>query len=483
MTQPKLPDFSKATVLVVGDVMLDRYWQGSATRISPEAPVPVVRIDNLQERPGGAGNVALNIAALGAHAILLAMTGDDEAADTLATQLQAVGVSTYFSRDPACKTITKLRILSQHQQLLRLDFEENFQHSISEQLFEHAKKNITQVQAIILSDYGKGTLKDSARYIALANAHGIPVFVDPKTDDYQAYQHATVITPNFNEFQMAAGRCENETDILNKGHVLMKKHDLKALLVTRGERGMTLLEGDAAPVHLPAQTHEVYDVTGAGDTVIAVMAASAACGLSLKDSQYLANVAAGISVTKLGAATVSVPELEAAMLQTSVSHAPFGVMTETELLACVRDAKKRGEKIVMTNGCFDLLHPGHITYLREAKALGDRLIVAVNTDESVAVLKGPERPINSLHSRMAVLSGLRDVDWVVPFAEETPARLIAAVLPHVLVKGGDYRVQDIAGGEAVLAQGGRVEILSFVEGYSSTATIHKINKKQNGESS
>jgi D-beta-D-heptose 7-phosphate kinase/D-beta-D-heptose 1-phosphate adenosyltransferase len=305
-----------------------------------------------------------------------------------------------------------------------------------------------------------------------ANQQNIPVLVDPKHTDFSVYRGAFLITPNFKEFQAVVGPCSSEEEIQQKGQKLLHDHNIHAILVTRGERGMTLLQKDLPAYHLLTRAKEVFDVTGAGDTVIATMAAALAAGYSLTDSMMLANTAAGIVVGKLGAATVSVSELRY-VLKAALSKE--GVLDQSNLLLAVKEAKQRGEKVVMTNGCFDILHPGHIAYLEEAKALGDRLIVAVNDDASVRRLnKGPGRPINSLESRMAVLAGLSSVDWVVPFSQDTPESLVNVILPDVLVKGGDWAVEQIAGSHAVLKNGGQVKSLMFHDGFSTTNVVTRI---------
>lgn len=480
MRELKLPNFSQSHVLVIGDVMLDRYWTGTTSRVSPEAPVPIVHVKQTEERPGGAGNVALNIVSLGAKVTLLGMCGDDQAGVALEHQLKQAGIETCLLKLKNVPTITKLRVLSRHQQLLRLDFEETFYDQCSSELVRRYEEAILTVGAVILSDYGKGTLACIDTLIAIANKHRIPVFVDPKTHDFSRYTGSTVITPNYSEFEAAAGKCASEEDMVVKARALMQKNNIEALLITRGERGMTLINQNDPEVHLPAREREVYDVTGAGDTVIAVMAAAIASGATKLDAMMLSNVAAGIVVGKLGAATVSLPEL--LMAVQAGCRIDTGIMNETQLSLAVHEARLRGEKIVMTNGCFDILHVGHITYLKQAKALGDRLIVAVNDDLSVKSLKGSGRPINNINQRMIVLSGLESVDWVVSFSEDTPARLIEKVLPDVLVKGGDYTVEEIAGHEAVLAHGGDVKILAFVEDVSTTQMIHKINQQSKDQS-
>ncbi|MCM2680389.1 bifunctional D-glycero-beta-D-manno-heptose-7-phosphate kinase/D-glycero-beta-D-manno-heptose 1-phosphate adenylyltransferase HldE [Echinimonas agarilytica] len=470
-----LPDYSTARVVVAGDLMLDRYWQGPTSRISPEAPVPVVKVEQLDDRPGGAANVALNLAALTVHTELLGMTGKDEAADALGTALSGVGIATHFQQVGHCPTITKLRVLSRHQQLIRLDFEDNFAEVDASPLLADFETAIQGAGIAILSDYAKGALSQVSEMIAIAKRNGIPVLVDPKGSEFEKYRGATLMTPNLSEFELVVGCCNTEQELVEKAHALRQELELDALLVTRGEQGMTLITADQAELHLPAVVKEVYDVTGAGDTVISVLAASLAAGASMPASCALANIAAGIVVGKLGTSTVSQMELAQAIAEQSESG--FGVVTEEQLRFAVVQAAARGEKIVMTNGCFDILHAGHVSYLQAARALGHRLIVAVNADDSVARLKGPGRPVNPLERRMAVLAALGDVDWVVPFTEDTPARLIGEVLPNVLVKGGDYTPEQIAGADAVWDNGGEVTVLHFEDGCSTTQIIDRIRQQ------
>lgn len=471
-----LPNFSNAHVLVIGDIMLDQYWHGGTHRISPEAPVPVVQVTEIDERPGGAGNVALNIAALGAKVTLISLSGDDSNADILENKLQAAGINCHLVRVKNKPTITKLRVLSLHQQLIRLDFEELFEsHEVAE-LNALCEQYIPQAQAIILSDYGKGTLNNCSAFIAKANACAIPILVDPKGRDFSIYRGATLLTPNRKEFEEVVGACHDEQTLINKAQDLIQQYQFHSLLVTRGSQGMTLFQPGKNEFHLPAIAREVYDVTGAGDTVISVFASAIAAGSDFETATLLANRAAGLVVGKLGAATVSVPELRRAIQADSAIGT--GVMSQEQLAIMVADAKAHGEKIVMTNGCFDILHAGHVSYLEKAKALGDRLIVAVNDDLSVKKLKGDDRPINNLDRRMAVIAGLNSVDWVVPFSEDTPARLIAEILPNVLVKGGDYQVNEIAGAEDVINNGGDVKVLNFEQGCSTSAIVAKIKQKE-----
>ena len=476
----QLPNYSQARVLVIGDLMLDRYWHGATSRISPEAPVPVVHVNQDEQRAGGAGNVALNIASLGAKVSLLGFTGQDQAAADLEKLLKSAGVLCLFQAVINYPTITKLRVMSRHQQLIRLDFEDGFHQVDSEPLLHLFHAELLQSQVVVLSDYGKGTLSKLQPFIRLAKQLHKPVLVDPKGSDFSIYRQATLITPNLSEFEAVVGRCADEQQIVERGLNLIAELELEALLVTRGEHGMTLLSKDLEPLHLPTHAREVFDVTGAGDTVISVLAASLAAKKSLPEATYLANIGAGIVVGKMGTATVNTEELQAALQGQRAHHK--GVCTLAEILLERQSAFDAGEKIVATNGCFDILHPGHVRYLQQAKMLGDRLVVLVNSDASVQRLKGPQRPVNPLAHRMEMLAALECVDWVVEFDADTPQAVIEQLLPDILVKGGDYTdITSIAGHECVLANGGEVKILSFVAGHSTTAIIQTIKDKTQAE--
>jgi D-beta-D-heptose 7-phosphate kinase/D-beta-D-heptose 1-phosphate adenosyltransferase len=470
--KPTLPNYQQSGVLIVGDVMLDRYWTGSTGRISPEAPVPVVKVENNEERPGGAANVAMNIAALGGTAHLIGMTGVDEPAQALSDKLTTLNVNCDFIALKEYPTITKLRVLSRGQQLIRLDFEDGFHDVEPEAVLSRIETSLPKVSAMILSDYAKGALEHSRLMIAQAREAGIPVFIDPKGADFERYRGATLLTPNMSEFEDVVGKVKDEQELVEKGLEIIEKYDFEALLVTRSEHGMSLLRRGQEPLHLPTLAKEVFDVTGAGDTVISVLAASVAAGKPLDQACALANAAAGVVVGKLGTSTLSTIELAEAIH--GGQDTGFGVIGEEQLIVAVKDARARGEKVVMTNGCFDILHAGHVSYLNEAAKLGDRLIVAVNSDSSVQGLKGPGRPVNPEDRRMAVLAGLGAVDWVVDFSEQTPQRLISNVLPSLLVKGGDYKPEEIAGGTEVIAAGGEVKVLNFEDGCSTSEIIEAI---------
>ncbi len=471
-----LPEYTNAQVLVVGDVMLDRYWHGPTGRISPEAPVPVVKVEQIEERPGGAANVALNVAALGGKVNLIGLVGNDEPAAALRKSLQSVHVNTDFVTVDNFPTITKLRVLSRHQQLLRLDFEEGFHDVDSAPILEKMHTRlVNNNDVVILSDYNKGSLADVQNMIQLAKKANAKVLVDPKGSDFEKYRGATLLTPNLSEFEAVVGTCTSDQEIVERGLAIIKEFDLEALLVTRSEHGMTLLREGVAPFHLPTQAQEVYDVTGAGDTVISVLASSLAAGSSFEHACTLANAAAGVVVGKIGTSTVNTIELANAVY--SQQEIGFGVLSEEQLKLAVKLAQHRGEKVVMTNGCFDILHAGHVSYLNTAREQGDRLILAVNSDQSVRGLKGEGRPVNPVDRRMAVLAGLGAVDWVIEFTEETPQRLISEILPDLLVKGGDYKPEEIAGGSEVIANGGEVRVLQFEEGCSTTEIIKTIRNE------
>ncbi|MDP6993485.1 MAG: bifunctional D-glycero-beta-D-manno-heptose-7-phosphate kinase/D-glycero-beta-D-manno-heptose 1-phosphate adenylyltransferase HldE [Woeseiaceae bacterium] len=468
-----IPDFSGTRVVVVGDVMLDRYLFGSTSRISPEAPVPVVRVQQNEDRAGGAANVAANLARLGVSTALLGIVGNDDEAGALRTAVEKDGIDCELTVVDDWPTIMKMRVQSRGQQLIRVDREEPVPGG-TDALTRCLESKLDNADAVVLSDYGKGSLAEVSAMIAACKKKRVPVFVDPKGADFGKYAGATAVTPNQAEFDAVAGQPDDDDDMVRCGRSLVADLGLDALLVTRSEKGMVLLDGDGEPVFLGARAREVFDVTGAGDTVIAVLAAAVAAGASMNSAAALANLAAGLVVGKIGVATVTPSELGVALHRRG--QGGRGLVSAEELQPLVAEARDRGERVIMTNGCFDVLHAGHVAYLEEAKSLGDRLIVAINDDDSVRRLKGEARPINQLEDRMLVLAGLAAVDWVVPFSEDTPERLIADSLPDVLVKGGDYKAEEIAGAKDVLGNGGEVRILAFREGQSSSRIIEQLGK-------
>jgi D-beta-D-heptose 7-phosphate kinase/D-beta-D-heptose 1-phosphate adenosyltransferase len=471
-------EFTKTKILVVGDVMLDQYWSGSAKRISPEAPVPVVKITANELRAGGAANVALNISSLGAEVTLLGVVGKDDFANKLTSLLAKAKVKTKWVVSDS-GTICKLRVLSHHQQLIRMDFEQPVAKQAATEIASLTADLVKDFDALVIPDYAKGSLQAIADIIKSAKQHNVPVFIDPKGLDFSCYAGAYLIKPNQTEFEQIVGVCTDESQIITKAKQLIKKLNIQAMLITRSENGMLLIEKDKEPFLLSSKAQEVFDVTGAGDTVMATLATVFASGHNLKNAVHCANEAASIVVKKVGTSTVTKAELEQ-QLKDDSRHQGYSSMSVDKVKILVKIAQEKGEKVVITNGCFDILHSGHVRYLNEAAKQGDRLIVAVNSDESVKKLKGDSRPIVNLSSRMELLSALSCVDWVVPFDEETPENLICNLLADVLVKGGDYKPEQIAGSKCVWDNGGEVKILSFWDGYSTTNLVKKIKEAKNG---
>jgi D-beta-D-heptose 7-phosphate kinase/D-beta-D-heptose 1-phosphate adenosyltransferase len=468
-------NFTQVNVLVVGDIMLDQYWYGDTSRISPEAPVPVVNIKQAENRLGGAANVAKNIASLGAKVTLIGAIGRDDNAKIIKT-LSLESKINLDCQEISAPTIAKLRVVGRQQQLLRLDFEEK---SSEINLLTHFHRNLDKADMVILSDYDKGALDNMAYFIEQAKLAGKIVVVDPKRYALEVYKNADCLTPNRTEFEKMVGQaCLTDHHFEFQGFALIQKLGIKNLLITRGAQGMTLLQSEKNQVlHIPTKAREIYDITGAGDTVIATLGTALAGQFSWEEAVKLSNVAAGAVVGKLGTSAIEVDELERLWQQNECTELEDNILTEQEAQAKIKLAKQQGKRVIMTNGCFDLLHPGHIRYLEQAKKLGHFLLVAVNSDESIKRLKGPSRPIHALEHRMKVLLGLKSVDWVVPFTEDTPERLISVLLPDVLVKGGDYKIADIAGAESVLRSGGEVKVLDFVDGFSTTKSINQIQEK------
>ncbi|MBR1375913.1 MAG: bifunctional D-glycero-beta-D-manno-heptose-7-phosphate kinase/D-glycero-beta-D-manno-heptose 1-phosphate adenylyltransferase HldE [Cardiobacteriaceae bacterium] len=464
----KFSGFSSAKILVVGDAMLDRAWSGQTKRISPEAPVPVVNIQDEKFSAGGAANVAVNITALGAKSALIGLCGEDEAAKILKSEIQKAQITDFLCSSPL-PTITKLRIFSRNQQLIRLDFEDTNSSEYCNLIRKKLEEEIDKFETVIFSDYKKGALNEIPELIKIAKNAGKRVLVDPKSDDFSLYRNADLLTPNRGELAAAIGEFDDAT-ILEKTRKCLLDNQIGAILVTLSEQGMRYISADL-DIHLPTRAREVFDVTGAGDTVIAALAIALTANYSISEALEIANAAAGIVVGKLGTATANILELIVALEpERARSH---GVVSKEELAENLKRARAAGQKIVMTNGCFDILHRGHITYLQEAKHLGDRLVVAVNTDASVKRLKGESRPANSLESRSQVLAALQSVDWVIAFNEDTPEKLIEFVRPDILVKGGDNNPDTIVGGKFVQSYGGKVLALSYVDGFSTTKTLSK----------
>ncbi len=475
-------DFCTLRVLVVGDLMLDRYLTGDVERISPEAPVPVLRQSGSYHRPGGAANVAMNLAGLGVQALLCGALGNDGDGAALRQTLEAAGVDTAPTVACALPTITKTRVVSRTQQLLRLDVESRDHPSADESLClqQAALAALPGIHAVILSDYAKGTLTPALcrAVIDAARDQGIPVLVDPKARDLSRYAGATTICPNLHELSTATGVPAHQTDaLLAAAHSLLGDLRIDFLTVTMSERGIRVLQPGAPDLHSPAKAREVFDVSGAGDTVIATLAAALAGGLQLRSAIELANFTAGIVVAKVGTVPVTAAEIVSQLTRSANVTSREKVLSRDRAAARVAEWRDAGETIVFTNGCFDLLHVGHITLLEDCLRFGSKLVVGLNTDSSVSRLKGPSRPIVGEAERAKVMAALAAVDLVTLFDEPTPLELIRLLQPSVLVKGGDYTVNTVVGHQEVAAYGGRVEIVPTVEGFSTTAIVRKMLKE------
>ncbi len=470
--------FDSLNLLVVGDLMLDRYISGDVERISPEAPVPVLRESWEREQLGGAGNVVNNIRALSAQCRVVSYTGCDKDGDTLIRMLQGIGadISFVFS-DENTNTCVKTRVVARKQQVVRIDREqikpasENFVTFIRENL----DKIFQDIHALVLSDYGKGLLTPEVTQLFLGKARkfGIPALIDPKGVNWDKYSGATIITPNLKEFSEVIGktiRQSEEEEIQRQAHLLCQRYSLNYLLVTRSEEGMSLISRDGIKTDYKARQQDVIDVSGAGDTVISVMALSMAAGLNIGRCCRLANEAAGVVVSKFGTSTVSMNELIGAEL---VAVGKKRIMKE-DASYLFQFLREQGKRIVFTNGCFDLVHAGHIYSLETAKSYGEILVVGLNSDASVRRLKGPKRPIITQEERAYLLQSLEVVDYVIVFDEDTPEEIIRCIIPDVLVKGRDYADKTVVGREIVEAAGGRVELVDLQPGLSTTNIIEKI---------
>ncbi|MDG6094938.1 D-glycero-beta-D-manno-heptose-7-phosphate kinase [Acetobacter sp. AN02] len=476
-------DFSAITVLCIGDVMLDRFFYGDMERISPEAPVPVLLMGQKREMPGGAGNVASNVVSLGGHAVLIGLAGADEAGETLRKSLRSrPRVSDCLVTTGQRPTICKTRFIASHQQVIRADEESRLplQAEEAEALCRAFDAQSDRVHVVILSDYGKGVCDERVirHVIAACRARGIAVFADPKNPDFRHYLGATCITPNAKELAAASGMATGEdAQAEAAARKVMARAEASAILATRSEKGMMLVSSDGSVVSVPARAREVFDVSGAGDTVIATMALAFGAGLEMKDAMRIANAAAGVVVGKLGTATADISEVTDELEAQDASVEEAQLLTRFQALAQVQRWKARGLKVGFTNGCFDILHPGHVALLAEARRACDRLVVGLNEDESVSRLKGPSRPVNMLASRAAVMAAIRYVDAVVGFGEDTPLELIRELMPDVLVKGADYRPDQVVGADLVLAAGGRLVLADLRPGHSTTATIARIAER------
>jgi len=478
-----LQRLSAGSVLCIGDVMMDRFVYGGVERISPEAPIPVFLVSREKHMLGGAGNVVANIRALGGTAVLLAVVGDDINGREVKAQLEAQGIGAALEIAADRFTTVKSRFVSGGQQMLRVDREKTqpISAEVEDRILQSAEKAMQTIGAVILSDYGKGMLTDRVieGVIRTAQRLGKPVIVDPKGRDFTRYRGATVVTPNRKELETATGMTAGSDDEVRAAAMkLILDCGISTVMATRSQDGMSVISADAEPLHIPAQVREVFDVSGAGDTVVATFALALAAGVRLENAAQLANVAAGIVVGKTGTATAR-PDEMMQVLEDSASVArqikPAGKCVS--IAAAGEQAERwrvRGAKVGFTNGCFDLLHPGHLTTLQQAKAACDYLVVAINSDASVKRLKGPTRPVQDQNARAAILSALACVDLVVIFEEDTPIEALKAIRPDVLVKGGQYKLEEVVGYDLIASWGGKVVRADMADGFSTTNTIAKM---------
>lgn len=466
-------------VLVMGDVMLDRFVYGSVARISPEAPIPVLDVSRSVDSLGGAANVARNVAGIGAGVTLIGVTGDDAWAADLNAQIAACPtIEARLVVDGSRPTTMKTRYIADGQQVLRADREVRsaLREEIEARLLEEFRAALDQVSVVVLSDYAKGVLSDRVTRAAIdaARAAGKPVIVDPKARDLRKYTGATVLTPNRMELQTACGHeCGNDEQVERAAGGFLDAQICAAMVVTRGKDGMSVLAHGHAAVHLRTMARQVFDVSGAGDTAVAAMSLGLAAGADIVSAATLANLAAGIVVGKLGTAVVTSSELIEQLTPAGSLSEASKIFTLDSVLQLAHLWRDQGLSIAFTNGCFDLLHPGHVSLLDQAKRGSDRLIVGLNSDDSIRRLKGPERPIQNEIARATVLSSLKFVDAVVIFAEDTPIELIKALEPDVLVKGADYSLDQVVGGDFVRSRGGRVVLAELVDGQSTTGMVRR----------
>lgn len=477
-------------IAVVGDVILDEYLEGEVNRISPEAPVPVHLVKNSFHVAGGGANAARNIKLAGGEILLMSVIGDDEGGRNLKQVLEKDQIDTkYLEVVHDRPTIRKTRVTAGNQQIVRVDWERAHPIGIDAQEKILANLKREQFDAVVISDYGKGTLPSKllSSVLELCVARNIPTVVDPKGVDYSKYLHASLITPNRKEASEALGLdVVNDLTGAELGRRLQKTYGLKNVLVTLGAKGMVLVPeagtGDDKVIEFPAIAKEVYDVSGAGDTVVAIMALSIAANEKMRQAMHLATTAAAVVVGKWGTQPITLVELEAELRgrpdPDRSSYSTLGKIVDKEILRhIIKIPGQRSKKVVFTNGCFDILHSGHVTYLEQARSMGDLLVIGVNSDESVRALKGPERPVNNLEARMRVLAALGCSDYIVPFTETTPQELISFIIPDVLVKGADWKVEEIVGADVVKQHGGTVATIKFLDNFSTTSTIDRIKGK------
>lgn len=478
LSEKLIGEIRTVPILVAGDVMVDEYVVGDVERISPESPVPVLVSKDIIKRLGGAGNVVANLVSMDCGVALLSAIGKDEAGNWFKARCEKLGVETFWLKQTESRPTTiKTRVVARNQQIVRIDQESlaGLDSKTGELVIQDLQSLVSQVKVVVLSDYGKGFLSDEIikRVISLARDREVPVLVDPKGLNFEKYLGCSYMTPNVREASAASGmEIKDDQSLERAGMALIEKTDAKGIIVTRGREGSALITKEGL-THFPVKPVEIIDVTGAGDTVIAALGLGLGNGLSIEDSISLANLAGSLVVSRFGAATVTLKEMAERLNQDKKNGKIFGIK---DISTVLRTDRIQGKKIVFTNGCFDLFHAGHVHTLRQAASLGDILVVGVNSDESIKRIKGPDRPIIDETNRMEVLAAMEMVDYVAPFDEDTPLRLIREVAPDILVKGEDWRGKEVVGAEIVASKGGKVEFTSLKEGFSTTLLIDRIKR-------
>ncbi|MDW5315997.1 D-glycero-beta-D-manno-heptose 1-phosphate adenylyltransferase [Rhizobium sp. PL01] len=485
MNLSSITNWKDKTVFVLGDVMLDKFVYGNVERVSPEAPIPVLHFRNEEPMLGGSANVARNVVALGGKAILSGVIGDDETGRLIRNELVGrEGIHEQLVQTSRIPTTVKTRFVSGGQQIMRLDVEAplSMDDGLERELRARFLAVSSGLDAVVLSDYAKGVLSETLvrEIIRLARGLGLPVIVDPKTSAVGRFAGATVITPNALEAEMITGfKCNSNEAAERAVRIIIERSDVASVIITRGQDGMTVLASNevvAAARHISANAHEVYDVSGAGDTVVAAIALAVASNCGLEEAAEIANVAAGISVSKRGTSVVFPHEIRRSM--NLKDHASDDKIVEcTDAIQVVANWKREGLKVGFTNGCYDLIHPGHVQLLKKAKAACDRLVVALNTDASVRRLKGDTRPIQNEIARATVMASLAAVDLVTFFAEDTPLSLVQQLVPDVLIKGADYNIETVVGSEFVVSHGGKIVLVPLEEGHSTTSIVSRSNAR------
>lgn len=462
--------FNKLKILIIGDIMLDQYWNVNVSRISSEAPISISQFNYSFNKLGGAANVALNLFNLGVNTELFGITGNDLDSEIIINILNKKKIKFSILKSNKLRTIKKLRIFSGNQQIRRIDFDDDLSVISHKSLINKFIKKIKSCDAVLFSDYSKGTLVHCKRLINLIKKQKKLIIVDPKGLDFEKYKNSSFLKPNLNEFEMVVGKIKSNKDFKNKAIKLINKLNLKGLIVTKGKEGISYFDNKKKYFDSPSYSKEVFDVTGAGDTVLAILSLCIVIKMDIENSLKITNLAASSVINNFGTVPINLYEL--AHRITFIDNR-FKIISVSDLKFLFKYFKKNDQKIVMTNGCFDILHAGHVSFLKKSKVLGDKLIIVVNSDDSIRKIKGAKRPINSLRHRMHVLSELECVDWVIDFSETNPRKIYNYFKPDIITKGSDYKINEVVGGKEIVKTGGKVIIIDLLKGISTTSIVKK----------